>query len=300
MGTIVGIIIGVAATVLVAQYYFRKTINKQISVFVTLSSRVFAGLEPQVRSKLEFHYSGKEITELQQIDMIIANNGDRAIRDCIEPLALHFKKKTTILDASIIHRDPSDLQVTIVPGERDNLPVVRCEFPLLNTGEFFLLKLLVDGYISRKDIECKILADDLPRSFSAKLLPMAAVTEPKRKVEWTGVILGSVFLLGVASGSLILWNYYNVKPGIWPFPWSNFQPTWIETPALVIGVLGLFLMALLGLFALIGMGFEEFFTRHPRFPLPEELRGRSYRIPRPSVLAGAQHEDNFEAEEAPK
>lgn len=299
MGTIVGIIIGVAATVLVARYYFRKTINKEISVFVSLNSRVFEGLEPQVRSKLEFHYSGKEIAELQQIDMIIANNGDRAIRDCIEPLTLHFKKMTTILDASIIHREPSALQVTIESKECDNLPVVRCEFPLLNKGEFFLLKLLLDGYVSRKDIECKILVDDLPRSFSAKLLPMGAVTE-KRKIEWMQVILGSVLLLGVASGCLILWNYYNVKPGIWPFPWFNFQPTWIETPALGIGVLGLLFMAILGCVALIGLGFGGFFSRHPRFPLPEELRGRRYHSPGPSALAMAQHEDTIEVDEAPK
>lgn len=79
MGTIVGIVIGVAATILVARYYFRKTINKRISVFVTLSNRIFAGIEQQVRSRLKFQYDGKAINELQQIDLIVANDGDRAI-----------------------------------------------------------------------------------------------------------------------------------------------------------------------------------------------------------------------------
>lgn len=280
MGTLIGIIIGVAATILVARYYFRRSTNKRISVFVTLSNRIFAGIEQEVRKQLAFHYKGKEINELQQINLIIVNDGDRAIRDCIEPLTLRLKKSTTILDVTVLHREPADLQIKIAQDRDDNMPVVRCEFPLLNSGEFFMLKLLLDGYIKRSDIECHILVDDVPRSFSAKLLPRSAVTEPKRKIEWIGVIMGLSFLLIVAPFSWILWNYYTFKPSIWPYPWANFQPSWIETPALTIAALGLVLMTVFGLVGIIGLGFEDFFSRYPRFPLPEELRGRNYRFPR--------------------
>jgi hypothetical protein len=290
MGTLIGIIIGIAATILVARYYFRRSINKRISVFVTQSNRIFAGIEQEVRKQLAFHYKGKEINELQQINLIVANDGDRAIRDCIEPLTLRLKKSTTILDATVLHREPPDLQIKIAQDRDDNMPIVRCEFPLLNAGEFFMLKLLLDGYIKRSDIECHILVDDLPRSFSAKLLPRSAVTEPKRKIEWIGVIMGLSFLVVVASFSLILWNYRTLKPSIWPYPWAGFQPSWIETPALTIAAFGLMFMMLIGLVSLIGMGFEDLFSRHPRFPLPEELRGRSYRFPRQLAIQQALEE----------
>ncbi len=191
-----------------------------------------------------------------------------------------LKSPTKTLDASILHKDPADLQIIIAQDEQDDIPIVRCEFPLLNSGEFFMLKLLLDGYIQRSDIECHILVDDVPRSFSAKLLPKSAVTEPKRKIEWTGVTIGLFFLLLVYAFSLILWNYYNLKPSIWPFPRTDFQPSWVETPALIVATFGILLMALIGFVGLIGMGFEEFLSRHPRFPLPENLRGRSYQFSR--------------------
>ena len=279
MGTIIGILAGVAATIVVARYYFRRTINKQISVFVLLSNRVFAGIDQDVRKKLAFHYANKEIAELQQIDLIITNDGDRAIRDCIEPLQIVLKGDTIILDASVLHRQPNDLQVIIEQQKNDDSAVVVCKFPLLNSGEFFMLKLLLDGYVSRSEIECRILVDDLPRSFATKSLPPNATTEPKRKIEWVGVALGSIFLLGVAAQATFVWSYYELKPSISPFPWNQFSPTWIETSALIILSLGAFFMMILGLILLIGMGFEEFFKLHPRFPLPEELRSRKYRFP---------------------
>jgi hypothetical protein len=214
----------------------------------------------------------------------MGHDGDRAIRDCIEPLTLRLKKTTTILDASILYREPSDLQIRISQDRDENMPIVRCEFPLLNAGEFFMLKLLLDGYMQRSDIECHILVDDVPRAFKAKLLPRSALTEPKRKIEWAGAIMGSSFLLVVASLSLLLWNYYILKPSIWPYPWANFCPSWIETPALVFGILSLLFLTLCGIVELIGIGFEDFFSRYPRFPLPEELRGRSYRFTRRIAL----------------
>lgn len=124
--------------------------------------------------------------------------------------------------------------------------------------------------------------------------------EPKRRVEWVGVIVGSILLLVVAAGAIALWNYYNLKPAILPYPWAEFKPSWIETPALAILAIGLLFMAIIGLVLLIGMGFEEFFARYPRFPLPEELRGRSYRFPRPLALAAALEEDLSEDRATPK
>ena len=291
MGTILGIAIGVFVTILVARYYFKRTVSKKLSVYLSLNNRLFAGIESDVKKNLEFTYNTEEVKELQQIELIVANDGERAIRDCIEPLTIQISKQVKILDASILHRQPSDLHIKITAEDKgDNTASIKCEFPLLNSGEFFLIKLLLDGYINRSDLKCNILAEDLPRSFQTKHLPLSATREPKREVEWGGIVLGLVFLIITCAICLLLWNYYNLKPSIFPFPWQNFQPSWVETTALIIVSITVLGFSLIGIAALIGIAFGEFFEWGPSFPLPEELRGRSYVLtPLPS-LRERQHD----------
>lgn len=279
MGTVFGVVIGVFATILVARYYFIRTTNKKLSVFVTLNNRVFAGIESQVRQKLEFRYNHEDINELQQIDFIVANEGDKAIRDCIEPLTIHIAKSTRLLDASILHREPSDLRAELSHGlTEEDQPFLTCAFPLLNSGEFFYVKLLLDQYVKQSDLTCRILCDDLPRNFRTKQLPLSATRQPKRRIEWAGVGFGAFLLAMVSAFCVVIWSLYQVDPSIFPYPWSTFQPSWTETTALAISVIGAIFLLIVSLVLMIGMGFEEFFDRHPRFPLPQELRGRSYRF----------------------
>jgi hypothetical protein len=279
MGTLLGIVIGVSATILVARYYFTRTVNKKLNVYQTLNNRLFEGIESNVKKNLEFKYNGEIVKELQQIDLIIANDGERAIRDCIEPLTLQISKPVRILDVSILHRFPSDLRVKLsTEAQRGETASIKCEFPLLNSGEFFFVKLLLDGYVNRADIKCNILADDLPRSFQINHLPSSAIKGPKRRVEWSGVVMGGFFLMVAFAICLLVWNYYQLNPSIFPIPWQNFQPSWIETPTLIFLSFIVLCFTLIGMVVIFGMGFEDFFGKHLRFPLPEELRSRSYKF----------------------
>lgn len=276
MGTIISII-GLAATVLVSRYYFNRTVNKHLSAFVTLSNRVFAGVEPAVRNNLEIKYNREDVKELQQIDLVIANDGNRAIRDCIEPLTLRISKPARILDTSVLHRSPSDLGVELSHSQDGSgVPSVCCSFPLLNVGEFFYVKLLLDQHVNSSDISCHILCDDLPRRFETKHLPSSATTKSQRSVEWVGVGIGGSILVALAAHLTVLWNCYLAKPSIFPYPWDTFQASWGETPALFVNAIGIVIFFALGLTTLIGMGFEDFFDRNPRFPLPDKLRGRRF------------------------
>jgi len=42
MGTLAGIIIGIVVTVLVSRYYFLRSVNKQLGIYMLLDSMVFA------------------------------------------------------------------------------------------------------------------------------------------------------------------------------------------------------------------------------------------------------------------
>lgn len=83
--TLLGIVIGILATTLISKYYFRKSVTKQVTPFIHLASSVLAGIDPVVREALKIHYGDVEVKELYQLQFLIANDGERAIRDCIEP-----------------------------------------------------------------------------------------------------------------------------------------------------------------------------------------------------------------------
>ena len=250
-------------------------------MFVTLFNRVFVGIDAHVRKSLEFKYNQETITELQQINFIVANDGDRAIRDCIEPLTIAVNKPVRLLDASILYRSPADLRVELThSSDEKGAPVITCSFPVMNAGEFFLVKLLLDCYVKQDDLFCQILCDDLPRKFATKLLSSSAMREPTRRIEWGGIGVGSFFLAMIAVFGLVIWNYYRVRPAICPYPWATFQPTWIETPALVLCLAVMLLTFILGVMLIVGIGFESFLDRTPRFPIPLEHRTHGYGVSR--------------------
>jgi Tfp pilus assembly protein PilN len=113
MEALIGIIIGVVATVVVGRYYFNRTVNKRLTPYLTLSTQIFAGIEETVRQELKFTFRGTEVSDLHQLEFLIANDGERAVSSPIEPLTLELPKEVQVLDASILHRHPSSLKAEI-------------------------------------------------------------------------------------------------------------------------------------------------------------------------------------------
>jgi hypothetical protein len=279
MSTVLGIVIGVVATIIVGHYYFKRTTNKSIAVYLTLNSRIFAGIESSVREQLKFYFHDSEVRDLSQIEFIIANDGERAIRDCIEPLSLQMPVGVEILDASILYRKPEQLIADVEQNiSTIGVAQLRFRFPLLNQGDFFLVKLLLNGSLKRDDLEFHILADDLPRAIKAKRLPAQSTTTAKPRVEWSGVVVGGILVLLGLSQAYAMYLLYRASPQFFPLPWASFKPSALAILVLIVWSVGIIGTLGLGtaLFALAG--FDEFFQRHPRFPLPSELRHHHHRI----------------------
>src|SRR5690554_5876729 len=132
MEAIIGGIIGIIATVLVSRYYFKRTINKSITPYIITNNSIFAGIDHSVRPNLKFTFQEKEITDLHQLEFIIANDGEKAVSNCIEPLSLTFSKDVEILDSTILYKEPQDLDAKVEIIETDSNYKLLFKCPLLN------------------------------------------------------------------------------------------------------------------------------------------------------------------------
>lgn len=212
--TAVGVVIGAVITVLASRYYFRRSISKQLSVYRLLNSFVFDGITPDVRTQLQFRFQNRQVDELQQVLFLVANTGERAIRDVIECLTLAVPDTVEILDASVVYRQPERLAVDVLvdlrppPGGND----IKLDFPLMNKGEFFVVKLLLSGRLDFSSLS--IFCDDLPRAITVEPLPPNAIREARYKFEWVPAAIGLAFCVLAAWSCYSAYLVHTVRPDL--------------------------------------------------------------------------------------
>lgn len=284
MGTAIGVLIGIIATVLVSRYYFRRSTKKELSPYRLLESQIFAGIEPQVRRRLRFTFEDQEVEELSHLGLLIANTGERAISGFLEPPSITLPAGAKVLDATLEHRYPETLEASvIVDGDVASGQRVSFRLPLLNKGEYFVVRLLISGDVSLGKLRLRLLADDLPREIRFTFLPYYATRTRRAGVEW-GAIGGGASLLALAFCSgYVLRLLHGYRPSLFLLPWSTFEPSF-ESIAAHVAVAITLLLGVLGAVVSIGAGLSEAFSRGPRFPLPDHIgRGYLYRGFEPPV-----------------
>ena len=278
MNSVIGIIFGVAVTVIVARYYFRRTTQKRLTLYRVLNTRIFAGIDEEVRKQLRFTFREEEVSELQQIEFLVANDGEQAVSNLIDPLCLDLPTGIKVLDASILHRSPKNLQCSVrTTTQEDGIMRIVLDFPLLNKGEYFLVKLLISGTVPTDELSFTILADDLPRTLKFRWLSYDALQERKVRVEWPALVIGILLLGSTCAMGFALYSLVRHQPDLFPYPWSTFKFSVTLFLVMLPSCVGLLLLGIFGIFLTIGMAFEGLFPgRGPRFPLPEEFRRRSF------------------------
>jgi len=161
---IVSLLVGGALSGATTWYFFRKSVSKRLSVHIQFASPVLSGVDdPEVRKALEIRYRGTEIEDLFQLQFVVANEGQRAIRDLLDPLSLTLPKAAKLLEARVLHVEPKGREVSIGPVElADGRTKVEFRFKLLNRREFFFVKMLVNGKLDVGALRFSIAVDDLP------------------------------------------------------------------------------------------------------------------------------------------
>lgn len=277
--------IGGLISAVASWYFFRKGIQKRLSIYIQLASPVLAGIDdPEVRAALEINYRGSKINDLLQLQLVIANEGQRAIRDLIEPLSVKLPKTARVLEAAILHVEPKGREVTVTTAESpDGSTQVGLEFKLLNRGEYFFVKLLINGDLDPDALRFHISVDDLPPTITPAWQPFGSRSDEPAS-GWQAILLGVVPLALGASTAYIIYLFSAIRPELFPghlrFEWFS-----IATAALALTVASTAYWIVRGLRMTVGRGV---FAPKQRFQLPRSSQISEFRGVMPSRFYGGQ------------
>lgn len=272
--SILSLFIGVLATIFVSRYYFQRSVKKALTPYIDFSSDLLRGIDPEVRSLLVINYQGLPVEDLFQIQFLIANTGEKAIRDLIQPLTLKIPDGSKLMDANIRYISPTGRKVEIVIDKDNN--EIHYTFPLLNKDEFFITKLLISGSPKEEDFKFSISVDDIPPVLKPQYLPYEEVeidsNEKKGKIDF-GSILGGLSLLVVAYSLVNLSLYVNINfPHFKPSEWIDFfkNIAFLHISVLFGWLVGI-VIGLIGI-ALIISGFEDIrLFKKKKFLIPDGI-----------------------------
>lgn len=271
--TLGSLLVGVLATILVTRHFFQKSVAKHLTPYIQHALPLLTGIDPEVRKALKVFYQDTEVDDIFQLQFVIVNEGERAIRNCIEPLSLPLPLGVQVLDASILHVHPQGRAVGVKVLTSGSTSRIQFPFSLLNKGEGFVAKILLKGVVSRKDLRFEIVVDDLPPVIEPQVWQIG-FAEEAHTFDVPTFILGMILLLVGAASIYVMVMLRAVRPELFPFPWSQFQPSWLETPAMVLFGPASVLFVLLAILAIVSAVFGTLPKRRPPLPVPSHLRHR--------------------------
>lgn len=240
------LVIGIITSIWVSAYYFRKSVTKSLTPFLHYASSPLNGIASDVKRDLKITYQGAPVQDFFEAQFIVANTGEKAIRDLIEPLGFVVPEGSTLLDAVLIHRSPIEFQANIeVDTQRKGFKV---NFPLMNSGDFFILKVLLDGTPKLEQLRFTILVDELPRTLKISELSFGEVSTTGKPF-WTlrFTTLAGLFItfLGIAVSKLV-YDALQSSPSIFTAPLEFDSVVDLHVLALVSSAIAAFLIISFG------------------------------------------------------
>lgn len=272
--SVASIVVGVVATFTASRYYYRRSTERALTPYIQFYTSVFRGVDAELRDNLKILYKDVAVTDLLEVQFLVANTGFRPIRGVIDPLKLQIPDKGEVLDAAVLHVHPEERRVgvAVVDGS------VTFDFPLLNANEFFIAKLLLKGDVDPRDLSFRITAEDLPPVLKAELLaPDLVQSDQERQFEAGMLIAGLlVSLFGAAFASLIF-EQSDVVSALWRDGITfAFRRNWFVLASVAVGSLPTLLLLVAGPMLMIGAFTDFSFPRRRRFSVPSDFRRSFY------------------------
>lgn len=267
-------------------------------------SEFLTDIDEDVKKKLEIDYDGQKVNSIYQVQFIIANTGDFPIRDIIKPLTLKIPNQAEVLDANIVHIEPNGREVNLKTIKITNENIVEFQFPLLNSSDYFVAKLLVkveaprlqeikkedsnddddDNFLNFNTynlFKFNITADDLPPEVLSERLPHDYSYYQKEVYDKSTLLGGAIFGALAFILGYILFCLKELKSDLFLFHFADFFTNFSLYKFCII--IGWIITLLFSLFAIIIplIGFSDLTNKKPKtkFKLPSKLsENRGIRI----------------------
>ena len=245
---LLGVLLGLPPAIIISRHYFKRSFLKSLTPYLMFHASPMSGMSPLVRNQMSIEFKSRRVENLIEAQFVIINDGDKALRDAIQPLTLTWPAQLRILDAEVVRRYPATLKVE---PELDPLTAKKLQihFDLLNTREWFIVKVIADGPATADQWQWSIVADELPRSLELKKLTLEDLSDlpvPSRErlIYSALTLLAGVATYGVFSSMSFLskWEKSNM-------PDSSFVSAAIGILGVVLLVLGIALIGFTGGFA---------------------------------------------------
>ncbi|MFD1863359.1 hypothetical protein [Planococcus chinensis] len=280
--SITSLVLGIVATIIVSHYYYRRTFKKtSLTPYIQFYSLSLKGIDSKVRKELKIKYNEQSIENLFEIQFLIANTGNNTIKNIIEPLSLTMPNNCNLLDAHIIHISPTGRKVDLkITPDRSSIVY---DFSLLNSGDFFIVKLLIDGNPSHKDFNFSIEAEELSPILETSYLPGGAIghINEKKSFEKVPFFFGLGFIgTGLVLFNLIRMSWYTI-PSFTKFSIFDYIfEIGIDGFSILISSIPAFICMFLGIVMIIG-SFSDFVfpKKKEKFIVPDDkelLKRRLY------------------------
>ncbi len=265
-------VVGVVLTILISRHYYGRSAKHRLAIYEFPFPEMLSGVDPDTRQGLTIKFHDKDVKALNVIEFLVANEGSYAIRDTISPLTGTLDGGYQIVDASITYIHPEGREISL---ETISDRQFRCDFPLLNPGEYFYIKLITDGYVRRKDIAFKISADSLPPRIKIESGSRVDIKSGNDSRFDFGLLIFAlvVLLIGISVATPII-ALHDARPRDFLFS-GRFDFIWWLTIPLVITIILGAIVLIAGL-AMLGTFFFGNIPRRPSFRRPGRYNPHFY------------------------
>lgn len=234
-GIVIGVVTtvaGVVLTILISRHYFVRSISHRLAVYALPSPSILYGVDPEIRDGLTMQFRGETVNELNIVEFIVVNEGASVIRDTIRPLTFTLPQACRIVDASITSAFPPGREVSV---NIDTEAKFTCNFLLLNSNEYFYVKLITDGPIRASEVGCSIVAAGLPPSIPIRSAASISIAnDDESKIAWRTLTPAAICLAISGAISSPIMALYETSPNYFPFDWAKFHFVWWLIPSIII------------------------------------------------------------------
>lgn len=194
MATLFGIIVSAVATLLVGLYFHKRGLKRKLTAHIYSTGHVLT-IDYSIRDLVKAFCGDDSINDVFRIRLLIVNDGERGIV-FQEPLTLPILKKPKLLDTRILYENENKDHRTFIQTAANGNRNLEFKLRVLNRDWFFYLDLFFDEFIDPKNLEFKLLAEDLPDSIRpvySSLFPIEG-EKPSRWLWWTGIGVSTLVL----------------------------------------------------------------------------------------------------------